>query len=154
VREPGIFWWPGRIPAGKVTSELACTMDLFVTSLRLAGAEVPTDRPIDGVDLSPVLFGTGPNLRQSFVYYRDMTAWAIRKGPWKMHVTTRSSFGKDNPVNHDPPLLFNLAQDPSEKHNVAARNGALIAEMKKLLADHQATVTPVENQLEKDFPGK
>jgi len=154
MREPGIFWWPGRIPAGKVTSELACTMDLFVTSLKLAGAEVPADRPIDGVDLSPVLFGTGPGLRQSFVYYRDTTAWAIRKGPWKMHVTTRASYGKDAAVNHDPPLLFNLAQDPSEKFNVSAKHPGLVSEMRKLLADHQATVTPVENQLEKDLPGK
>ena len=154
MREPGIFWWPGRIAAGKVTREPACTMDLFATSLKLAGAEVPTDRPIDGVDLSPVLFGTGPNPRRSFVYYRDMTAWAIRLGPWKMHVTTRSSFGKDAAVHHEPPLLFNLAQDPSEKLDVASKNPDVVAEMRKLLADHQATVTPVENQLEKDLPGK
>jgi hypothetical protein len=36
--------------------------------------------PTDGVDLSPVLFGTGPGLRRSFVYYRDTTAYALRKG--------------------------------------------------------------------------
>jgi arylsulfatase A-like enzyme len=154
VREPGIFWWPGRIAAGKVTSELACTMDLFVTSLKLAGADVPSDRPIDGVDLSPVLFGTGPGLRPHFVYYRDMTAWAIRKGPWKMHVTTRSAFGKDEPVKHEPPQLYNLAVDPSEKADVGARHPQVIAELKKLLAEHEATVTPVENQLEKDYTGK
>ena len=41
MREPGIAWWPGRIPAGVVTRELACTMDLFTTSLKLAGAECP-----------------------------------------------------------------------------------------------------------------
>ncbi len=33
MREPGIAWWPGRVPAGVVTRELACTMDLFTTSL-------------------------------------------------------------------------------------------------------------------------
>jgi hypothetical protein len=48
-----IAWWPGRVPAGMVTHELACTMDLFTTSLKLAGAEVPKDRVIDGLDITP-----------------------------------------------------------------------------------------------------
>ena len=59
MREPGIAWWPGRVPAGVVTHELACTMDLFTTSLKLAGAEVPTDRVIDGVDHHAALIGHG-----------------------------------------------------------------------------------------------
>jgi hypothetical protein len=55
-------------------------------------------------------------------------------------------------VKHDPPLLFHLAQDPSERFDLGAKNPDVIAELKKLLADHEATVTPVENQLEKDLP--
>ncbi|MBI3855301.1 MAG: sulfatase [Planctomycetes bacterium] len=152
MREPAIFWWPGTIAAGVVTRDLACTMDLFTTSLKLAGAEVPADRPIDGVDLSPLLFGKGPGPRQIMVYYRDTTVYAIRKGAWKMHVTTRSAYGKDAPLKHDPPLLFNLAEDPGEKYNLAAKHPEVVAELKKLLADHEATVTPVENQLEKELP--
>jgi arylsulfatase A-like enzyme len=152
MREPAIFWWPGRIAAGSVSRELACAMDLFPTALKLGGAEVPTDRPIDGVDLSPLLFGTGPGLRQTFVYYRDTEAWAIRKGPWKMHVITRSAFGKDAPEKHDPPLLYRLDHDPSERFDVASKHPAVVAELRKLLAEHEATVTPVENQLEKQLP--
>jgi arylsulfatase len=71
-----------------------------------------------------------------------------------MHVTTRSAFGKDEPVKHEPPQLYNLAVDPSEKADVGARHPQVIAELKKLLAEHEATVTPVENQLEKDYTGK
>lgn len=152
MRVPGIFWWPGKIAAGGVTSQIGCAPDLFATCLKLGGADVPGDRPIDGVDLSPLLFGAKQGPRQEMIYYRDTTAYAIRKGPWKMHVTTRSAYGKDAPVNHDAPLLFNLAVDPGEKFNVAAKHPEVIAELRKRLADHQATVTPVENQLEKELP--
>jgi arylsulfatase A-like enzyme len=152
VREPGIFWWPGKIAAGTVARDIACTIDLLPTIFKLAGAEVPADRPIDGVDLSPLLFGKGPGARQSLMYYRDTTVFAVRKGPWKMHVATQSAYGKDAPKKHDPPLLFNLAKDPSEKFDVGAQHADVIADLKKLLAEHEATVTPVENQLDKDSP--
>ena len=152
MRVPGLFWWPGKIPAGTVARDIACTIDLLPTAFKLAGVEVPKDRPIDGVDLSPLLFGTGPGPRQSLMYYRDTTVYAVRKGPWKMHVTTRSAYGPDGPKKHDPPLLFNLAQDPSERFDLGAKNADVIADLKKLLSEHESTVTPVENQLEKDLP--
>jgi arylsulfatase A len=154
MRVPGIFWWPGKIAAGTVTSQMGCVVDLFATFLKLGGADLPADRPIDGVDLSPLLLGAKEGPRQSMIYYRDTTVYALRKGPWKLHITTRSSYGKDAPVNHDPPLLFNLAADPSEKLDVAAKNPEIVAEIRKMIADHQATVTPVENQLERDLPKK
>jgi arylsulfatase A len=152
MREPGIFWWPGTIAAGQVARDIACTIDLLPTVFKLAGAEVPTDRPIDGVDLSPLLLGKGPGARQSMIYYRDVTVFAVRKGPWKMHVATRSSYGADPAKKHDSPLLFNLRIDPSERFDVGAKHPEVIADLKKLLAEHEATVTPVENQLEKDLP--
>lgn len=152
VREPGIFCWPGKIAAGSVARDIACTIDLLPTIFKLAGAEVPADRPIDGVDLAPLLFGKGAGPRQSLLYYRDTTVFAVRKGPWKMHVTTQSGYGSDAPKKHDPPLLFNLAVDPSERFDVGSKHPDVIADLKKLLAEHEATVTPVDNQLDKNLP--
>lgn len=153
-REPAIFWWPGKIEAGRVTSEIACSMDVFTTAVRLAGGEVPGDRPIDGLDLSPLLFGTGPSPRRSFVYYRDTTPYAVRKGRYKAHVATRGGYGKDPSVKHDPPLLFDLATDPSERFDVAKEHPEVVADLLKTLAEHEAGVNPGENQLEKDLPKK
>src|SRR5207249_8329815 len=65
MREPGIAWWPGKIKPGGTTHELACSMDLFNTCLNLAGAPVPTDRTMDGVDLAPILFNAGPSRRDT-----------------------------------------------------------------------------------------
>ncbi len=153
MREPGIAWWPGRVPAGVVTHELACTMDLFTTCLKLAGAEIPQDRVIDGLDIRPLLFGTGPSPREVFFYYRGTQLYAVRKGPYKAHFITQSSYGPDKPVRHDPPLLFHLGHDPSERFNVAADHPDVLAAIAKEVERHRATVTPVKSQLEEVVSG-
>jgi arylsulfatase A-like enzyme len=148
MRVPAIMRWPGRIPAGVVSRELACAMDLFTTSLQLAGAETPADRPIDGMDLSPVLFGTGPSPRASFFYYRGPRLFAARLGPHKAHFMTRSAYGSDPPEEHEPPLLFDLGVDPGESVNIAREQPLIAAEIRALADRHKATVTPAMSQLE------
>ncbi len=148
MREPGIAWWPGRVQAGVVNHELACTMDLFTTALKLAGAEVPQDRVIDGVDMTPLLFGTGPDQREVFFYYRGTRLYAVRKGPFKAHYLTQSAYGPDRPVPHDPPLLFDLPHDPSERFDVATNYPDVLADLAREVERHRATVSPVRSQLE------
>lgn len=148
MREPGIAWWPGRIPAGAVTHELACTMDLFTTSLTLAGATLPGDRMIDGVDMTPVLTGTGPSRRAAFFYYRGTQLYAARLGRFKAHFITRAAYGKDDRREHDPPLLYELGRDPSEQFNVAAEHPQVLADIAREVARHRATIQPVKCQLE------
>ncbi|MFN4259293.1 MAG: sulfatase [Gemmataceae bacterium] len=152
MRVPCLAWWPGHIPAGTVTQDVACTMDLFVTGIRLAGAEVPTDRPIDGVDLSPVLLGKGPSPRQTMYYYRGTQLYAVRQGPFKAHFITRSAYGGDQPMEHDPPLLYHLGHDPSEKFDVAKDHPDVLADIMKTVNEHKAGMKPGENQLTKVLP--
>jgi arylsulfatase A-like enzyme len=148
MREPGIAWWPGRIRAGAVNHELACTMDLFNTSLKLAGAEVPKDRVIDGVDMAPLLFSTGPGHREAFFYYRGTQLYAVRKGPFKAHFITQPSYGAEPPTRHDPPLLYHLGHDPSERFDVAKKRADVLADINTLVAEHQAKLVPAKSQLE------
>jgi arylsulfatase A len=153
MREPGIAWWPGRIKDGQVTTALAGTMDLFPTFLKLAGAEVPTDRVIDGVDMSPILFGTGPGNRQTHFYYRGSRLMAVRKGPWKAHLVTQPGYG-GKPETHDPPLLFHLEHDPSEQFDVAKNHPDVVADLMAEIERHRATLKPVPSQLTARLPGK
>lgn len=153
-REPALAWWPGRIRAGQVEHSLASSLDLFTTSLLLAGAPVPSDRPIDGVDMRPLLFQSGPGQRQVFIYHRDTQPWAIRKGAYKMHLLTKNGYGKDPVERHDPPLLFNLENDPSERFDVAAQHPEVIQDLTRELERYTATLTPVTNQLELTAAGK
>ncbi len=150
MREPGIFRWPGRIKAGVVTQEVGSLMDLFPTFLALAGAEVPTDREIDGKDLRPVLFGTGRSGFDVFFYYRDDKLMAVRKGPWKAHIATQPGYGGKGAEVHDPPLLFHLLSDPSENFNLAEKHPEVAADLLKEIKKHQAGLKPVENQVDKE----
>ena len=148
MREPTVAWWPGTIPNGTVCTELGTTMDIFATGLKLAGADVPADRVIDGVDLSPVLFGTGESPRDTVYYYRGTRLMAIRHGPWKAHFITQSAYGNQPAESHDPPLLFQLEHDPSEKYDVSKDHADVIATIQQVAEKHRATVQAPPSQLE------
>jgi arylsulfatase A-like enzyme len=149
MRVPGIFWWPGKIRSGVVTQELASTMDVFATAVTLASGKIPVDREIDGVDLAPVLFDNGSSPRQTMFFYRGTELFAARLGLFKAHFRTQPGYGPGKLETHDPPLLFHLGHDPGEKFNVAQRHPDVIAAIRKAVAEHQATVRPAENQLER-----
>jgi arylsulfatase A len=149
MRVPGIAWWPGTVPAGVTTQEMAASMDLYVTAIKLAGGAVPSDRPVDGYDITPVLTGKGKSPRDTMFYYRGTKLYAVRHGPWKAHFITQIAYGKDGPVEHDPPLLYHLGRDPGEKMDVAKDNTEVVAKLKQIAREHLAELKPGEPQLEK-----
>src|SRR5207244_7709254 len=70
LRVPFILRWPGQIAAGGTTNEIVHITDLYPTLAHVAGAKVPKDRPIDGVDQLDFLLGKREkSSRESFVYY-------------------------------------------------------------------------------------
>ncbi|WP_417392961.1 sulfatase [Gimesia sp.] len=152
MREPTLAWWPGHIPAGSVSQELGSTMDIYTTSIKLAGGTVPTDRVVDGVDLTSVLLEEGNSPRDEMVYYRGTKLMAIRKGPWKAHFITKPAYGREPFQEHDPPVLYHLEHDPSEKYDVAKDHPDVIKTLKAAAEQHRKTVKPVVSQLEIPLP--
>ncbi|MBN2476250.1 MAG: sulfatase [Pirellulales bacterium] len=148
MREPALFWWPGIVKPG-VVREMGSTMDVFATCIALAGAKLPDDRVIDGLDVSPVLLGTGKSPRQTMFFYRGTRLYAVRHGQYKAHFITRSAYGSDKAQEHDPPLLFHLGHDPSERFNVASEHPQVVAEIRTIAGDHQKAMVPGEPQLQK-----
>lgn len=150
MREPGLAWWPGRIKAGSVCHEIACTMDMLPTCLKLAGADVPGDREIDGHDIAPLLFGSGNVERpEGFFYYRGTDLYAVRLGRYKAHFVTQPGYGKEPPrQEHAPPLLFDLGVDPGESWDVAKEHPDVLAAIDAAVTRHRATVKEVPLQLE------
>jgi len=148
MREPAIFWWPGTVKPGVVAS-IGSTLDLLPTFCSLAGLPLPGDRTYDGYDISPILDGTDNCPRDVIFYYRDKDIYAVRKGAFKAHFFTQSEYGNDDRKPEDPPLLYNLNLDPSEKYNIADQHPEIIAEIRQIMEAHQNSVVPVENQLEK-----
>ncbi len=145
MRVPGIFWMPGKIKP-TVERNVASTLDLYPTLIRLAGGTMPSDRPMDGVDLSGLLFKGEPIEREVFCYYRGEKLYAARLGAWKIHLITQAPYG-EKPVTHEKPLLYNLEVDPSESHEISASHPEVVARIVAAVEKHRATVTPVRSQL-------
>lgn len=148
---PAIARWPGKIPAGVTNQSFATTLDLFVTFARLGGAKAPTDRPIDGTDISSLLFEDVSQREAQMFYYFGDELWAVRQGSWKIHVKTTdpasvSTWGKWPIEQHDPPLLFHVEHDPSEKHNVADKHPEVVQQLLKLMQEHRKNVVPGKPQ--------
>jgi len=122
-------------------------MDLFVTCAKLAGAAGPTDRPIDGQDIAPLLFGSGTITRPPFLYYRGATLYAARLGPWKAHYLTRTGYGPDKPVLHHPPALYHLGRDPGERFDVATNHLDVVARIQLAVDAERAAIQPAPSQL-------
>ena len=85
-RVPCIARWPGRIPAGRVSSGLAVMMDLFATTLHVAAAKMPDDRVLDGRDILPLFTGEGKSPHEFVFGHQNSRLTTIRDARWKLHV--------------------------------------------------------------------
>ncbi len=150
VRVPTVVWaWPRPLRVG-VVQELGSTLDLLPTLCALAGIEAPSDRILDGYDLTPVLHGSGPGPRKEMLYYHGAQLFAVREGAHKIHFKTKTSYvGQDRPEVHDPPLLFHLDIDPGERYPVEDGGEDIIKRLTTFAEAHRSTVIPVESQLVK-----
>ncbi len=149
VRVPGIAYWKGMIRPGRESDELFDLMDLFNTSLSLAGAAggIPTDRYIDGIDQTSFLLADDGRSRREKVYvWTEKDLMAMRMYEYKIHVkvvTPQSQWlDIDMTTVADvglAPWLFNLYIDPKEEYPVGHRMNAFLASMAAELKGHAAT---------------
>ena len=149
MREPTLAWWPKTIPPNSVATDICSTMDIYATVHHAADISLPQDRTLDSYDMMPILTGLGPSMRKLLFYYRGYNLMAVRNGSWKMHLMTQESYGQPDPVKHDPPLLFNLDHDPSEKYNLGENRPEIIATIMQSVVAHKATLHPTASELEK-----
>jgi arylsulfatase A len=138
VREPFIARFPGRIPSGSVSRTVASTMDILPTLAGLCGAPRP-DRPLDGIDIWPVLSGKTATLeREVLLYFDDWNVQCARLGRWKLH------FARYNSDTYAPapsggrfnlplpsPELYDIENDPDESYDMAPANPAVVTEIRR-----------------------
>lgn len=137
LRVPGIARWPGKVPAGKKTDAIACTMDFLPTFAKLAGAKLP-DRTLDGKDLSPLLLGqTEQGPHDVFYYYGYTHLQAVRRGPWKLVLPRPANppwtswYGRMI-EQIESPQLYNLDSDIAESNDVAAEHPEIVRQLTEL----------------------
>jgi arylsulfatase A-like enzyme len=124
IRTPFIVSWPDRVKGGRRIDTPICSLDILPTALDAAGARPPTDKPFDGRSLLPLLAGQTQAHHQT-LYWSEGGAnggWAVRSGDWKLVAQRGQTTGE----------LFNLANDPAEKTDLASRSPEKVAELMKL----------------------
>ena len=124
TRVPFFMQWPGTIPAGSEFSEPVSHFDIFATAAGVAGVAVPNDRVIDGVDLLPYALGTRAGRPHQQMFWRSGAYQVARDGDWKLQVNE----------TQDKVWLFNLADDPTEQHNLADREPEKVKALQAQLA--------------------
>jgi arylsulfatase A-like enzyme len=132
-----------------VVTDIGATLDLLPTFCAMAGVQAPSDRVLDGYDLSGVLLGKGKSLREMMPYWRGSRLMAFRHKSFKAHFITQSEYGGEAPKTHETPELYNLDIDPSEKWNIAAQHPGVIAELRRLAEAHKQAIPPINNYLDK-----
>ena len=118
-RVPTVIWGPGIVTSG-VIDQMGATLDLLPTFANLAGAEVPSDRKMDGYDLSPVLTKKTASPRKDFYYWAFAELHAYRNQKYKIHIKQREAINYGgSTIVLERPELYDLNADISEKYNIA-----------------------------------
>ena len=126
MREPTVAWWPGTIPAGAESDEIAATVDILPSLARLVGADVPSDRRIDGKDALDVLLGKPGATSPHDVLYYEIDG--VRRGKWKLVRLRKGKNIKDE--------LYDLDADIGERNDLAAQYPDIAKELGALLDAH------------------
>jgi arylsulfatase A-like enzyme len=133
VRMPCIVQWTGVIPAGKVSNQLASSLDIFPTIAGYSNVSLAASE-IDGFDISSVLEDKDGSKRQYILYSTNKEITGIRLGDWKYLVRS----GERNAPASSSPELYNLTTDKNESTNLileypekAKELAALIQKLKK-----------------------
>jgi len=122
-RVPFIVRWPGVVPAGRVSDEIICTVDIMATVANVLRVDLPANAAEDSYSILPVLMGRKLRkpLREATIMKPWSTMKSVRQGPWKLII------GKDSGGFHfrrkvdTAGQLFNLADDPGETTNLYAK---------------------------------
>jgi arylsulfatase A len=131
-RVPFVAWWEGKIPPGTSSDEVAATVDMLPTFAKLAGGGAPDDRPIDGKDIRPLLFGA-PGAKSPHEHYVLLHGnGAVRSGKWKFYPWPEGLDPKGKkklPEKGAKTQLYDLSTDISESKNLAEQHPEIVARL-------------------------
>ncbi len=131
IRVPLILRWPGRLPAGKTSEQVAITMDLNASILAATDTSLPAGYHPDGLNILPSLTDQTPDVdRQLFwrIMRTERQQKAVRSCRWKLL------------VDGGEYLLFDVVADPGERNDLAAEHADVVVALKAKLADWEKDV--------------
>ena len=144
IREPTLMWWPGKIPAGSVCSEVAASIDVMPTLAKLCGGQLP-ERKIDGKDIWPLMSGQ-PGAKSPHEHYVLMHGpGTVRSGKWKFY-PWKEKRDKHSPKaaswkpSSDPVQLYDTVSDIGETSNVASKHPDVVERLQAAYDAHVAEI--------------
>ncbi|ELU03286.1 hypothetical protein CAPTEDRAFT_212288 [Capitella teleta] len=179
IRVPMIAYWPGTLPPRR-DSTVVSLMDLFPTFASLSGAHLPTDRHIDGLDITPLLFpetAAPQSPRDLLTFYHESILLAVRYGSFKIHfydlalpsdellvANCRGTYPIINWMEGETvsrvklplPKIYNVEEDPREMYQLPIEDYTeMLGIVDTLIAEHEETLTDIpEPLLSKEFLSK
>jgi uncharacterized sulfatase len=128
IHVPFFAKWPARISAGTQVASPVHHFDLFATAAAAAGASLPEDRKMDGVDLLPFATGEATGVPHRALFWRSGSSQSALVNGWKLN--------RSEPPGRD--WLFDMNTDPNEEHDLSAERPDKLAELRSALAAHNA----------------
>jgi arylsulfatase A-like enzyme len=147
VRAAAFANWPGKIPGGQRITAPMHVIDWYPTLVNLAGGTLAQKLPIDGKDVWPMLTENAPTPHDAILSVQSPQNAALRMGEWKLTVNGGSEADGPSPKKAAkakkkasasaprPIALYNLAADPGETTNLAAKEPQRVATMRARLAE-------------------
>ncbi len=118
LRVPFVIRWPKNIAAGTASDEIVHAMDIFPTLASISGGEIPSDRVIDGIDMSGFLKGNQTSSgRDGFIVYMGKDIFGVKWKNWKLHFNEQDAWNSQK-LTYTMPRVYNLYTDPQERNNV------------------------------------
>ena len=138
IRVPYMAKWPAKIIPGTRYAAPVHHFDMFTTAAAAAGAPIPNDRTIDGVDLVSLLLNKTPEALDpphEYLFFRSGAAQAVRDKRWKLVVSAP-------PEGEGKEWLFDLQNGAPERDNLADKHQAIATRLRKALDIHNAEQMP------------
>jgi len=132
IRVPLFVRWPAKIEAGTQIETPVAHIDMMPTLAAAAGVTKLPDVKIDGVNLLPLTTSQGvAEWTRHTLFWQNGHYQVVRHGDWKLQVNQRPTDGLKQ-------WLYNLAEDPTEQHNLADSHPDKLEELNGLLRAHHA----------------
>jgi arylsulfatase A-like enzyme len=123
--------WPGHVKSGTTVDGMIHVVDMYPTIAALAGASTTKAKPLDGLNMWPTFSEGKPSPRTEVIYNVEPFRAGVREGDWKLIWRTPLPSAAE---------LYNIAQDPSEKNNLAAQNPEKVTELQRRANELAATM--------------
>ena len=140
IRVPACIRYPGAVKPGQVNGQVMAVWDLFPTLASAARVSPANRRPLDGIDLWPVLSGTAQAKPREDLFF----SVASGKVTWTAVISREWKLVNQHPAEGGQPrsILFRIDDDPNEKSDVSQANQAIVKDLSARIEKWRATAPP------------